>query len=79
MSGIAILMTYLIVFTAIASWFIYKKKTCKRELGIHTVNIPKKGQFLRQSCVFYSEHAPVCWRRLTCPFSELTAEITIFR
>ena len=26
MSGIAILMTYLIVFTAIASWFIYKKK-----------------------------------------------------
>lgn len=31
-------------------------------MGIHTVNIPKKGQFLR----------------LTCPFSELTAEITIF-
>ncbi len=29
MSGIAIVMTYLIVFTAIASWFIYKKKSLK--------------------------------------------------
>lgn len=82
MSGIAILMTYLIVFTAIASWFIYKRKTCKKRTGNsrskyseeRTVSSPKL-RFLLRTC---ASLLPVAQTRLTAQTVGLMAAASMF-
>lgn len=53
MTGIAVLGAYLVVFTAIASWFIYKKEESVRVLftkRLHVSVLPQASEFLTVDC-----------------------------